>query len=61
MAKQIGLPNKVTERASTLLRLINENMLDDEDKKQESRFHLLRTESAVAQFNQYFIFLILNQ
>lgn len=57
MARYIGLDQMVIDRASALLKLMNEKAETDEDllddsEEPVSEFDLLRTEETMAEFNQ---------
>lgn len=57
MARYIGLDQTVIDRASVLLKLMNEKAETDEDviddtKEPVSEFDLLRTDENMAEFNQ---------
>lgn len=56
IAKQVGLPDKVTSRASEILKIINENLDTDKSLSDEtdkiSKLDLLYTETSRRQFNE---------
>jgi len=57
IAKNVGLPDRVINRASELLKIFKENVDTDEDilngtKDTESKFNLLRTEASNAKFGE---------
>ena len=60
----MGLPEKVIDRATELLQIINENTDSKEQVTSrkalsdvESKFHLLRTDTTNAEFNRFFIYI----
>ncbi len=57
IAKRVGLPDKVIDRASELLRIFKDNEDTDEEvlngrKEPDSKFNLLRTDASNAKFNE---------
>ena len=59
----MGLPEKVIDRATELMQIINENtdskeevILKKASKDVESKFHLLRTDTTNAEFNRFNFF-----
>ena len=57
IAKQVGLPEKITQRANQLLNILEQNLDNDEDilneiKKPDEKFYLLRTSESDNNFNK---------